>query len=122
MKFNHNITNDAIVLSDEIISADSHCVYAFDKKVKELLDRSFPNNHVKHRTTCLIEGLPAIASKTHKTCLVNVQGNTLDIALYNKKLQFFNSFEFQTAEDFLYYTLAALEQNSFTLDNLPFVD
>jgi hypothetical protein len=121
LKFNHNITNDAIVLSDEIISADSHCVYAFDKKVKELLDRTFPNNHVKHKTTCLIEGLPAIASKTHKTCLVNVQGNTLDIALYNKKLQFFNSFEFQTAEDFLYYTLAALEQNTFALDETEVV-
>src|ERR1700752_981241 len=91
LKFNHNITNDVIVLSDEIISADSHCVYVFDKKIKELLDKCFPNNHLKHKTTCLIEGLPAIASKTHKTCLVNVQGNTLDIALYNKKLQFFNS-------------------------------
>src|ERR1700758_4742901 len=116
LKFNHNIKNDEIVLSDEIVSADSYCVYAFDKRVKELLDKTFPNNHVKHKVSCLIESLPTATSKTHKTCLVNVQGNTMDVALYNKKLLFFNSFEFQTAEDFLYYILATLEQNACRLD------
>ena len=121
LKFNHNITNDVIVLSDEIFSADSHCVYAFDKKTKELLDKTFPNNHVKHKTSCLIEGLPSTASKTHKTCLVNVQGNNMDVALYSKKLIFFNTFEFQTAEDFLYFILASLEQNAFTPDETEVV-
>jgi len=121
LKFNHNITKDVVILSDEIFSADSHCVYAFDKKVKELLDKTFPNNHIKHKTSCLIEGLPSVASKTYKTCLVNVQGNNMDVALYNKKLLFFNTFEFQTAEDFLYFILAGLEQNSCTLDETEVV-
>jgi hypothetical protein len=121
LKFNHNITSDVVVISDEIVSADSHCVYAFDKRVKELLDKTFPNNHVKHKASCLIESLPTVASKTHKTCLVNVQGNIMDAALYNKKLQFFNSFEFQTAEDFLYYILATVEQNNFALDETEIV-
>jgi hypothetical protein len=121
LKFNHNITNDFVVLSDEIFSADSHCIYAFDKRIKELIDKAFPNNHVKHKTSCLIEGLPSASSKTHKTCLVNVQGNNMDVALYNKKLLFFNTFEFQTAEDFLYFILAGLEQNSCTLDETEVV-
>lgn len=121
LKFNHSIPADSVVLSDEIVSADSHCVYSVDKRVKELLDRIFPNNHLKHKVSCLIESLPGIASKNRKTCLVNVQGNTTDVSLYNKKLQFFNSFDFQTAEDFLYYILATLEQNSFTLDETDVV-
>ena len=121
LKFNHNITNDVLILSDEIFSADSHCIYAFDKKTKELLDKTFPNNHVKHKTSCLIEGLPSSASKTHKTCLVNVQGNNMDVALFNKKLLFFNTFEFQTSEDFLYFILAGLEQNGCTLDETEVV-
>ncbi|MGZ3864149.1 MAG: DUF3822 family protein [Bacteroidia bacterium] len=116
LRFNHNVANDSIVLSDEIMGADSHCIYAIDKRVKELLDKIFPNNHLKHKVSCLIESLPNLASKNRKTCLVNVQGNTMDVSLYNKKLQFFNSFEFQTAEDFLYYILATLEQNTFALD------
>lgn len=116
LKFNHRIANDAVILSDEIISADSHCIYAFDRKVKELLDKIFPNNHLKHKASCLIESLPATVSKTHKTCLLHVQGNTLDVALYHKRLLFFNSFEFQTAEDVLYYTLATLEQNACATD------
>ncbi len=121
LKFNHNITNDVVVLSDEIVSTDSHCVYAFSKKLKELIDKVFPNNHVKHKTSCLIDSLSTSASKTHKTCLVNVQENSIDIALYNKKLIFFNTFEFQTAEDFLYFVLATLEQNTFTLDETEVV-
>ena len=121
LKFNHTITNESVVLSDEIVSADSHCVYAIDKRVKELLDKTFPNNHVKHKTSCLIESLPTTTSKTHKTCLVNVQGNSMDVALYNKKLLFFNTFEFQTAEDFLYFILAGLEQNACLLDETEVV-
>lgn len=121
LKFNHTVSKEMIILSDEIVSADSHCVYAADKKVKDLLDKVFPNNHIKHKTSCLIEGLPAIASKTHKTCLVNVSGNSMDVALYNKKLLFFNTFEFQTAEDFLYFILAVLEQNNCALDETEIV-
>ncbi|MGZ3904276.1 MAG: DUF3822 family protein, partial [Bacteroidia bacterium] len=91
-------------------------VYAVDRRVKDLLDKIFPNNHLKHKVSCLIESLPNTASKNRKTCLVNVQGNMMDVGLFNKNLQFFNSFEFQTAEDFLYYILATLEQNTFALD------
>jgi hypothetical protein len=121
LKFNHSIPGDMLVLSDEIVSADSHCVYAFDKRTKELLDKAFPNNHVKHKTSCLIEGMSSVVSKTHKTCLVHVQGNTMDVTLYNKKLLFFNTFTFQTAEDFLYFVLAALEQNSCTPDETEII-
>ncbi len=121
LKFNHAVSSDELVLSDEIISVESHCAYAVNRKVKELLGKTFPNNHIKHKTTCLVESLSSTASKTHKTCLVNVQGENMDVALYNKKLLFFNSFSFQTAEDFLYFILASLEQNACHLEETEIV-
>lgn len=121
LKFNHAVGNDEIILADEVLSSESRCVYSINRKVKELLDKTFPNNHIKHKATCLIESLSSTASKTHKTCLVNVQGENMDVALYNKKLLFFNSFNFQTAEDFLYFILASLEQNSCTLDETEII-
>ncbi len=121
LKFNHPLTGEETVLSDEIFSAESFCVYSVNKKIKELFDKVFPNNHIRHKTTCLIESLPAVSSKTHKTCLVNVEGETMDVSLYRGKLLFFNSFAFQTAEDFLYFILASLEQNNATLDETEIV-
>ncbi len=121
LKFNHTLSSEETVLSDEVFSAESFCVYAVNKKVKELLDKVFPNNHTRHKTTCLIESLPSADSKTHKTCLVNVQGETMDVALYQKKLLFFNSFNFQSAEDFLYFVLASLEQNNASLESTEIV-
>jgi len=112
LKFNHPLAGDEIVLADEIVSAEGFCVYSVNKKIKDMLDQAFPNNHIKHTTTCLVESLPALGSKTYKTCLVNVQGEHMDVALYGGKLLFFNSFSFQTAEDFLYFILASLEQNN----------
>jgi hypothetical protein len=121
LRFNHPIASQETVLSDEIFSAESFCVYSVDPKVKGLLDRIFPNNHVKHVATCLIEGLPAVSSKTHKTCLVHVGAERMDVALYHKKLLFFNSFQYQTAEDFLYFILASLEQNGAALEETEVV-
>lgn len=121
LKFNHAIANDEVVLADEIFSAESFCVYSVNKRVKELLDKVFPNNHIRHKVTCLVEGLPGISSKTHKTCLVNVENESMDIALYHKKLLFFNSFQYQTAEDFLYFILASLEQNGCALEETEVV-
>jgi len=121
LKFNHPVNADEVVLSDEIFSAESFCVYSVNKGVKELLDKCFPNNHIRHKVTSLIESLPAIASKTHKTCLVHVQGDALDVALYRNKLLFFNTFSFQTAEDFLYFILASLEQNGASLEETEII-
>lgn len=116
LKFNHAITGEISVLSDDVYSSDSKCVYAIDKKLKQLIDITFPNNHIKHKTTCITESLANIASKKYKSCLVHVGTDNFDIALYDKKMSFFNTFEYQSAEDFLYFILASLEQNNFSVD------
>jgi hypothetical protein len=116
LKFNHAITDEITVLSDDVYSSDSKCVYAINQKLKTLIDQTFPNNHIKHKTTCIAESLADIASKKYKSCLVHVGTDSFDIALYDKKMCFFNTFEYQSTEDFLYFILASLEQNKFAVD------
>ncbi|MEO8761152.1 MAG: DUF3822 family protein, partial [Bacteroidia bacterium] len=55
LKFNHSTTDEIIVLSDDVYSSDSKCVYAINQKLKALVDQTFPNNHIKHKTTCIAE-------------------------------------------------------------------
>ena len=121
LTYNHVIDNDDIILSDDINSTDSKCVYAINQKLKILIDQTFPNNHIKHTYTCIADSLADIASKNYKTCLVHVGTNSFDVALYNKKLLFFNSFEYQSTEDFLYFILASLEQNNFAISETEIV-
>ncbi|HEX7414124.1 MAG TPA: DUF3822 family protein, partial [Bacteroidia bacterium] len=90
-------------------------------KLKIGIDQTFPNNHIKHKTTCLIESLTDIASKRYKTCLVHVGTDSFDVALYDKKLILFNTFEYQSTEDFLYFILASLEQNKFSIEETEIV-
>lgn len=121
LRFNHALSANDIVLADEVVSAGSFCVYAIDARVKELFDKFFPNNHMRHHASYLLGSLPGLASRTHKTCLVDVHTDSIAIALYDKKLLFFNSFGFQAAEDFLYFVLASLEQNGCALDETDVV-
>ena len=116
LKFNHSITDEIVVLSDDVYSSDSKCIYAINKKLKQLIDQTFPNNHIKHKTTYVTESLSTIASKRYKSCLVHINADNFDVALYDKKMIFFNTFEYQSSEDFLYFILASLEQNNFAVD------
>ena len=121
LKFNQVIDNDYVILNDDIYSLDSTCVYALNEKLKGLIDHAFPNNHIKHKVTCIVESLSNMASKKYKSCLVNVGTDSFDIALYDKKLVSFNTFEYQSTEDFLYYILASLEQHNFLVDKTEII-
>lgn len=121
LAYNHVISGEDLVLSDDINSTDSKCVYAINQKLKILIDQTFPNNHIKHKSTCITESLAGLASKTHKTCLVHVGTDSFDVALYDKKLLFFNTFEYQSTEDFLYFILASLEQNKLAVEESEIV-
>ena len=116
LKFNHVMPADTLVLSDDTYSSDSKCIYGISEKLKGLIDHTFPNNQIKHKITCISESLSDIASKKYTSCLVHVGTDSFDVALYNKKLLFFNTFEYQSTEDFLYYILATLEQHNFLPD------
>jgi len=121
LAYNHVIGGEDMVLSDNINSTDSKCVYAINQKLKVLIDQTFPNNHIKHKSTCIAESLSGVASKNYKSCLVHVGSDSFDIALYDKKMVFFNTFEYQSTEDFLYFILASLEQNKLTVDETEIV-
>ena len=52
-----------------------------------------------------------MSSSEEKKVYVNVSSKSFDVVvIQNKKLQFSNSFEFETKEDFIYYILFTFEQ------------
>jgi hypothetical protein len=78
-------------------------------KLKQL----FPSGRILHDTSSLIEEL-FVKNKNKdsgNTIYVNVQPAHFEVLIFqNNNLFFFNSFQYKTAEDFIYYILFVAEQ------------
>ena len=66
----------------------------------------------KHSSTILIETLLQIAPENDSTTLyINVNGTSFEIiGIKDKSLIFYNTFDYTTKEDFIYYILFTIEQ------------
>lgn len=85
----------------------SRLVYAYDMSLISVLKNYFPSARMFHKTTALLLGWHKQAEiKKGEKVFVDVEENVFTISFYNENsLVFINRFEYQTAEDFLYYVL-----------------
>jgi len=86
-------------------------VYVPYVNVNNFLFQNFGEFEFKHHASLLVEKLIERSQKEQTHFYVNVSRNAFDIVVIDdRKLHFFNSFEFQTKEDFIYYILFTFEQ------------
>lgn len=65
----------------------------------------------QHINTCLVQHFFSKSTASQTNFFVHVGANHFEIVVFNdKNLLFFNSFEYQTKEDFIYYILFVFEQ------------
>ncbi len=90
-------------------------VWAAEKDVVFFCQNNFPGSLMRHSASGLIESWKELASPYSPEIYVNVQGKTLQMAMFDRgELQLFNTFSYNTSADFLYYVMLAFEQ--FRLD------
>ena len=73
----------------------------------------WPNVKILHFSSALIESLSInLKNKTSaKNLLINVRSGCFDVVYFvDNKLHFFNSFDFRTKEDFIYFLLITIDQ------------
>jgi Protein of unknown function (DUF3822) len=102
LKFNAKILNNDFIAYDEIPA--NNCInYIFDR---------FGAFEYKHASTLLIQSLLKKEAKSKTAKLyVNVSKNHFEIVVIDKgQLVFYNTFEYQTKEDFIYFILFTVEQ------------
>ncbi|MDO6766244.1 MULTISPECIES: DUF3822 family protein [Cellulophaga] len=112
LKYNAKILANDHLDFDEITAYDMVNVYVPFVNINNYIYDLFGEFEYKHNGTILIETLlNNFNSGKEPICYVHVLENQLDITVIaNKKLLFFNSFSFQTKEDFIYYILFTIEQ------------
>lgn len=109
---------------DVLPAFDLYVAYAVEPSVRRLADLYLPVSEQRHLATVLIDGFhKAIGpdAKDPMVCL-HVRLASVQLAVMETKhLYFYNQFPTQTAEDVLYYTLLAYEQNRLDPAQTPLV-
>lgn len=93
-------------LSQNFDSQQTELIYDYSYEVKNMAERLFRNPQLMHLNSTFLRLLPASLDGADRL-FVNVSPNHSDVFRYSedRKLQFMNRFEFQTAADFIYYLL-----------------
>jgi hypothetical protein len=99
------------VAFDYLKVLESKNVYIPYININNYLFQNFGEFEYKHHSTVLIEKLLNTTNSIEKTMFVNVSKSSLDIVVIeNNQLILFNTFSYNTKEDFIYYILFVAEQ------------
>ena len=112
LKFNNKILSTDFITFDEISLNDSINVYVPYININNYLYDKFGEFTYKHFSTILIEEvLKAEKNAVKPKMYVNICNEYFEVVVVeNGQLKFYNSFEYYTKEDFIYYVLFTAEQ------------
>lgn len=112
LKFNHAIDRpkDYDLLFDKVENLQLVIVYAVPKEIKNFFDQESILAKWHHFSKPLLEAA-SLRNTKEQLFQVHIQKNRFDALLVKGgKLQFFNSFNYETVDDFVYYLLYVMEQ------------
>ncbi|WP_435132465.1 DUF3822 family protein [Formosa sp. A9] len=112
LKFNSKILKTDYITFDTIESNDTVNVYVPYVNVNNFIYDHFGSFTYKHYSTILIESVLQLEKNNPLPKLyLHIDINHFDIICVNNgQLQLFNTFEYTTKEDFIYYVLFTIEQ------------
>ena len=105
---------------DDIQSINAKNVYIPYVNLNNFLFQNFGEFEYQHHTTVLLEKLIDYHAQNSVELFCHVSKTALDIiCLDNGKLNLYNSFEYETKEDFIYYILFVMEQLKLDTEETP---
>ena len=111
LDFNIKTLNSDFITFDNLEQTDAKNIYIPYVNLNNFLFQHFGSFEYKHHSTILIDKLLSQSKNKELSFYVCVAKHQLDITIItNGKLVFYNSFEFNTKEDFIYYILFTSEQ------------
>ena len=112
MQYNTKVFESDYFTHDEVSSYDMNTVYIPYVNINNFLIDQFGSFNYKHSFTILIKKVLDFSKNiVEKQVYLHIQKDNFQmIVVKNQKLLLFNTFDFTTKEDFIYYVLFALEQ------------
>ena len=112
LSFNVPLSSDEGIRVNTLKNLDSRNIFAIHIAVENTVKAFFPNVRFFHHSTPLLEStLAAFKNEPEKKMVVHVCRSQFEIIVTEgKKLLFYNTFPYQSSEDFIYYVLFVCEQ------------
>lgn len=110
--FNFTEQEEDVYLSDYVLNLSAYNIYSIPDFIVSAF-KNLDNVSFRHFSTALIEASLLHAKKTNALSLIDVHvlpQSFQIISVKNQTLELYNSFNYQTSEDFIYYLLFVLNQ------------
>ncbi|GEM_PF-595299 len=120
LEFNHIIENGYKNYSDKLNNLNAYAIYPVPKVLKSNCDKWFNNYRLRHFSTPLIESVlyDVFYAGFKGDIVIHVQKGHFEILILEEgNLRFFNSFNYQTWDDLLYYLFYVIEQTDLSAEN-----
>lgn len=111
-QFNFSKQEEDQFYSDQLINLSAYNIYSIPDFITTIFN-GLRNVQFKHFSSALIESALIDAKREKALSLVNVHvlpSSFQVIVIKNQKLELYNSFNYQSSEDFIYYLLFVLDQ------------
>jgi hypothetical protein len=121
LQYNTKVFETDFFAFDEIPNYQMNAVYIPYVNINNFFIDQFGSFDYKHANSILVSKLlVASKNKDEKKMFVHINtGHFEIIVVQNQKLLLFNSFDYNTPEDFLYYILFTAEQLNLNPENFP---
>ena len=112
LKFNAKIFKNDFITYDAITNQEIMSVYVPYVNINNYIFEKFGSFEYKHSSTVIIDKVLQIEKNIkEKSLYVNVEKSNIDIIVINSNsLLFYNKFNYNTKEDFIYFILFTIEQ------------
>ena len=123
LDFNTEFDGTYNAYSEQLKNSDTLIVFAVPQVIEKTTNRLFAGAKFLHHSTSLIESLISnYKNINQKLLFVNVHLSAFEVVLLEgKNLVFYNSFDYESSEDFIYYLLFACEQLKLNPENLKLI-
>lgn len=111
-QFNFSKQEEDQFYADTLINLSAHNIYSIPDFITAAFS-SLKNIQFKHFSSALIESSLIEAKREKALSLINVHilpSSFQVVVIKNQKLELYNSFNYQSSEDFIYYLLFVLDQ------------
>ncbi len=122
--FNQPFQENSRIVFDVLKNNQAVNIYYIPNQVVEKVKNFWANVKILHFSTALIESLSAnFKNKADaKTLFVNLRSSCFDLVYFKEnKLHFYNTFDFNTKEDFIYFLIISIDQLMLNPENVKLI-
>ena len=123
LKFNTKILKTDFITYDQLVIADIMVVYIPLVNINNFIFDRFGSFEYKHSATIILNRILTLEKNSNLLRMyLNIEETHFEIIVVeNNKLKFYNRFEYNTKEDFIYYLLFTAEQLQLNPEEFPLV-